>query len=176
MFRSGKEKNLFIISVSLIFILFFLAMFFINKSYALPVSSEFVLTPDIREESDKPVNEMVNREEINNSVGEIKIIPMDKNKSINYDEDVKKFGVIIQSGKIFPQIINLEKDDKVCLSLTALDADYDFRLVDYNINEHLSHGETKEVFFQANSLGTFEYSSYDNNTYLSSGELIINNN
>ncbi len=165
MFRSGKEKNLFIFSVTLIFVLFFLAMFLINKSYALPIT-------DIPEPVKLASQDIIELEEEILSPSVLVEIRdyIDKN-----DPDLKKFGLVIQNGYIFPQAISLESNDKVCLSLTALDDNYHFLLEDFAVEEYLSLGETKEVIFQANKKGIYQYSTYQNNQYLSSGEIIINN-
>jgi heme/copper-type cytochrome/quinol oxidase subunit 2 len=165
MFRSGKEKNLFIFSVTLIFILFFLAMFLINKSYALPTAELEEEKIAINQESSVVKGESLNQIILVESSDHV-----DKN-----DPDLRNFGVVIQDGHIFPQAISLNSNDKVCLSLTALDDNYHFLLQDFAIEEYLNHGETKEIIFQADKTGSYNYSTYQNNQHLSSGEIIINN-
>lgn len=165
MFRSGKEKTLFIISVALIFFLFTLAMLLINSSYALPISTEIEnqVTLDLEEVAiEKPTKSEV-------------VLAQVKQPAYLDQKDLKNFGLIVQQGQIFPQIINLELNDQVRLDVVALDNDYHFELADFNISEALSQGETKSIILKADKLGSFNCNSYNQDKLLGSGEIIISN-
>lgn len=56
-----------------------------------------------------------------------------------------------------PATIEVNKGDKVRLVITTIDGEHGIGIPEFNINEQLPSGSTKEVTFVANKVGTFEF-------------------
>lgn len=162
LFRSGKEKNIFVILVFSIFLLFFVAMFLIKQSYALP------------EEIYQENSNIVSQSEPNSN--QVQVVEIgEKNIIASNDSDLKSFSFLAVQGQLIPKSINLNLNDKVKLELNALDGNYQFTIDDYNIDKLVKQGGKALVYFQANNLGENIINLKSDNMEECQSYLIINN-
>jgi heme/copper-type cytochrome/quinol oxidase subunit 2 len=69
----------------------------------------------------------------------------------------KSFEITAQKFSFTPGQISVNRGDKVKLSLKSLDVTHGFNLDGYGINKTLNPGETADVEFLADKIGTFEF-------------------
>lgn len=76
--------------------------------------------------------------------------PNVKGKTVTFNMTAKKF--------VFePAKLEVKKGDTVVISITSTDATHGFALPDFNINESIAQGETRQIKFVVDKAGTFGF-------------------
>lgn len=70
---------------------------------------------------------------------------------------LRNFNLSVQDNKYIPSTIVVNEGDVIDISLTAVDADYDFFLPDFGIYKKVNKGETGKLQFQAYPFGKYVF-------------------
>lgn len=192
-FRSGREKNIFIIITLVILIVFTTMIVLINQTQALINDISQVPSPSITSDqthltkkaesnqNDKEVlssddNEMMAEVKITGEIGQAKHPSfINLNLAAAADKNVRQFTVVGSNGILIPRLINVNVDDVVVLDFTALDDDYDFILDGHYLNQSCKQGENSRIVFQVIDEGEFYYyCSSCPDIMASAGQLVVN--
>ena len=72
-------------------------------------------------------------------------------------EDVKEFKITAKRCSFEPSVIEVNKGDKVRLTVESLDVPHGFSILEYGINERLDPGKEMKIEFTADKQGTFTF-------------------
>lgn len=72
-------------------------------------------------------------------------------------DNVKEFSITAKRWSFDPEIITVNEGDNVVLHITSIDVAHGFVLSDFGVNERLNPGETVNVEFVADKVGTFRF-------------------
>lgn len=71
--------------------------------------------------------------------------------------EIKEFSITAKNWEFNPDIITVNKGDKVKLTITSVDVSHGFAISDFNINKRLEPGQTTNIEFIADKSGTFTF-------------------
>ena len=69
--------------------------------------------------------------------------------------EIKEFTMTAKQFAFTPETIEVNKGDKVKLTITSMDVPHGFSIPEYSINERLNPGKPVTIEFTANKEGTF---------------------
>ena len=73
------------------------------------------------------------------------------------DGDFKEFKIKAKQFSFEPSVIEVNKGDKVRLTVESLDVPHGFSILEYGINERLDPGKEVRIEFTADKQGTFTF-------------------
>jgi len=71
--------------------------------------------------------------------------------------NIKAFSMTAKQWVFIPDTITVNEGDTVKLTIESVDVDHGVMISDFNVNEHLSPGETVNIEFVADKKGTFTF-------------------
>jgi len=194
-FRSGREKNIFIVITLVVLIILTAMVVVINQGQALindnlqeaisPVAViHSSLIEQVKLDQENKQADMVLIDDSGEIMKVVKVtgeVGQNNNPSfINLSpasagNNVRRFTVLGSNGTLIPRMINVDVNDVVMLDFTALDDDYDFVLDGHYLNQSCKEGESSKIIFQAIKEGKFHYyCSSCSDIMASAGQLVVN--
>ena len=73
------------------------------------------------------------------------------------DGDFKEFKITAKRFSFEPSVIEVNKGDKVRLTVESVDVPHGFSILEYGINERLDPGKEVKIEFTADKRGTFTF-------------------
>jgi cytochrome c oxidase subunit 2 len=70
---------------------------------------------------------------------------------------VKEFDITAKNWNFMPGTLTVNKGDTVKLNITSIDVEHGFMLLAFGVSEGLRPGETTEIEFVADKVGTFSF-------------------
>jgi cytochrome c oxidase subunit 2 len=71
--------------------------------------------------------------------------------------EIKEFSITAKQWEFNPNVITVNKGDKVKLTITSVDVSHGLAISDFNINERLEPGQITNVEFVADKSGKFTF-------------------
>jgi len=78
-------------------------------------------------------------------------------QNIEETGETKEFNIIASNWNFLPNIMEVNLGDNVVLHVKSVEGNHGIALFDFNVNEHLTQGETIDIEFLANKQGTFNF-------------------
>ncbi|MBI5415121.1 cupredoxin domain-containing protein [Candidatus Peregrinibacteria bacterium] len=134
-----------------------------KKSTETPVPGNDKVAPEVKgTDTDTPqAKDAKNVPENKEKESDVKNIPAPEAKNTENvpvaKGNVKEFVMTAKKWKFIPSEITVEEGDTVRLSVTSLDVEHGLAIPQYGINKKVPAGETVDIEFVADKVGTFPF-------------------
>jgi cytochrome c oxidase subunit 2 len=135
----------------------FLIFFLISLIAIVGCSNQVEPTSQPQETQEEETNEMPTQEESETPELVVEETTQDEPAAMQEESSVKTFNIEAKKWDFVPSTITVKEGDQVKLLITSVDVDHGINLPAFGVNEQLKSGNTVEINFIADKVGTHSF-------------------